>query len=115
MLPSADCQCGLRSWGRERREQIGRSAVTLWLSRASPRSSSRAHSGSAHSWPRTCNCGSPSLSGRPPTCCGLRFCASVWVLFGATLRVRMREAHWSRVVNKALATLAASTIVTFWL
>lgn len=40
--------------------------------------------------------------------------ASIWVLFGATLRARMCRAHWSRV-NRGLALLAAATVASFWL
>ncbi|PRX50934.1 threonine/homoserine/homoserine lactone efflux protein [Prauserella shujinwangii] len=46
---------------------------------------------------------------------GVVWCAaSVWVLFGAALRTRLADRHWSRF-NKVLALLAASTIGTFWL
>jgi len=38
---------------------------------------------------------------------------TVWVSFGSLIRARMTPDRW-RIVNRVLAVLAASTVVTFW-
>ncbi len=40
--------------------------------------------------------------------------ASLWTLFGATLRARLRPHHW-RTFNRSLAVLALAAVLTFWL
>ena len=39
--------------------------------------------------------------------------ASLWTLFGAAFRMRLKPRHW-RTFNRALALLALATIATFW-
>jgi threonine/homoserine/homoserine lactone efflux protein len=40
--------------------------------------------------------------------------ASLWTLFGATLRARLRPQHW-QIFNRSLAVLACAAVLTFWL
>jgi len=39
----------------------------------------------------------------------------VWAVFGAGLRPWLRDRAVARVVNRAMATLAALTVLLFWM
>lgn len=42
-------------------------------------------------------------------------CMLVWAVFGAGLRPWLRDRAVARVVNRAMATLAALTVLLFWI